>query len=130
MKYILLIAASVGIITYILTQPIFRPRYTTASWYGGETDGLVGKLTASGEPLDDKAMTCALWDVPLGTKIKVSHKNKFVVVRVNDRGPNRKRFPGRGIDLTKAAFARLADPKQGLIKGVKLEIFSFPKSNK
>ena len=130
MKYILLIAASVGIITYILTQPIFRPRYTPASWYGGETDGLVGKLTASGEPLDDKAMTCALWDVPFGTKIKVSHKNKFVVVRVNDRGPNRKRFPGRGIDLTKAAFARLADPKQGLIKGGKLEIFSFPKSNK
>ena len=130
MKYILLIAASVGIITYILTQPIFRPRYTTAAWYGGVTAGLVGKLTASGEPLDDKAMTCALWDVPFGTKIKVSHKNKFVVVRVNDRGPNRKRFPGRGIDLTKAAFARLADPKQGLIKGVKLEIFSFPKSNK
>ena len=130
MKYLILITMCIGIVAYIIAQPVFRPIHTTASWYGGKADGLVGELTASGEPLDDKALTCAMWGVPIGTKIKVTYKNKFVVVRVNDRGPNRKRFPDRGIDLTKAAFSRLADPKLGLLKGVKLELYSLPKSNK
>ena len=120
----------VGIIAYIIGQPIFRPIHTTASWYGGKADGLVGKLTASGEPLDDKALTCAMWGVPFGTKVKVTYMKKHVIVRVNDRGPNQKRHPDRGIDLTKAAFARLGSPSLGLLKGVKLEIHSYPKSNK
>ena len=130
MKYITLIAMCVGVITYIVGQPTFKPVHTTASWYGGKADGLVGKLTASGEPLDDKALTCAMWDVPIGTRIKVTYRNKHVIVRVNDRGPNRKKFPDRGIDLTKEAFSRLGDPRMGLLKGVKLEVYSYPKSNK
>tara|TARA_Y100001963_G_scaffold145410_1_gene218988 strand:- start:265 stop:663 length:399 start_codon:yes stop_codon:yes gene_type:complete len=130
MKYIILMIMCIGIVTYIVAQPIFRPIHTTASWYGGKADGLVGELTASGEPLDDKALTCAMWGVPIGTKIKVTYKNKSVIVRVNDRGPNRKRFPDRGIDLTKAAFSRLADPRLGLLKGVKLELYSLPAKQK
>ena len=130
MKYITLALMCVGIMVYIIGQPVFRPIHTTASWYGGKADGLVGKLTASGEPLDDKALTCAMWGVPFGTKIKVTYMNKHVTVRVNDRGPNQRRHPDRGIDLTKASFSRLGNPSLGILKGVKLEIISYPKSNK
>lgn len=121
MKILITIILSVLIMCYIVAQPIYRPITTVASWYGGKADGLVGKLTASGEPLDDKALTCAMWGFPFGTKIKVTLGNRSVIVRVNDRGPNRKKHPERGIDLTKAAFSRLAHPDAGLLK-VKLEV--------
>lgn len=121
MKILITISLSVLIVCYIVAQPIYRPITTVASWYGGKADGLVGKLTASGEPLDDKAMTCAMWGFPFGTKIKVTLGNRSVIVRVNDRGPNRKKHPERGIDLTKAAFSRLAHTDAGLLK-VKLEV--------
>ena len=121
MKILITIILSVLIMCYVVAQPIYRPINTVASWYGGKADGLVGKLTASGEPLDDKALTCAMWGFPFGTKIKVTLGNRSVIVRVNDRGPNRKKHPERGIDLTKAAFSRLAHPDAGLLK-VKLEV--------
>ena len=116
---------------YVIAQPKFKPITTTASWYGGKTDGLVGKLTASGEPLDDKAMTCAMpAGIPLGTKVRVTLGNKYVICRVNDRGPCQRRHPDRQIDLTKAAFSKLAHPDAGLLKGVKVEIISIPKSKR
>lgn len=123
MKILITISISVIIMCYIVAQPIYRPITTVASWYGGKADGLVGKLTASGEPLNDKALTCAFWGFPFGTKIKVTlvGSNRSVICRVNDRGPNRKKYPERGIDLTKAAFSRLAHPSAGLIT-VKLEV--------
>jgi rare lipoprotein A len=125
MKTLLLLAACCTAIYLIAAQPKFKPIHTKASWYGGGGDGLAGKLTASGEALNPNAMTCACWDVPFGTILKVTLGNRWVLVRVNDRGPNRKRFPDRGIDLTKAAFARLADTEAGLIS-VKVELHSLP----
>ncbi len=93
------------------------PLYGRASWYSRESPG-INERTANNEKFDDQAMTCALWSVRFNQKVKVTNlKNgKSVIVRVNDRGPAR-RFvrQGRVIDLTKAAFDRIASLKQGLI---------------
>ena len=120
MKTILLtIVTGACIFAWIVTRPYAAPPPTvtvTASWYGDEC---AGNLTASGEVFDPRDMTCAMWDVPFGTRVRVQLGPRSVVVRVNDRGPA-KRLK-RGIDLSRAAFAKLADTDAGLIK-VKLTI--------
>lgn len=89
-----------------------KPRKAeVASWYGEE---LRGRLTANGEKFDPDALTCASWDYPFGTKLRVSHGGKSVIVRVNDRGPS-KQFLVRTIDLSREAFRRLAPLEEGLI---------------
>ena len=85
-----------------------------ASWYGGGEK--LNKYTASGEVFVPNDLTCAIWDIPFGTYIKVTNLENgyFIVVRVNDRGPARRL--GRLIDLTRRAFSELAPLKKGLIK--------------
>ncbi len=65
-----------------------KPAYQLglSSWYGRQFHG---KKTASGEPFDMYQFTAAHRNLPLGTWLKVTNvKNgKWVVVRVNDRGP-------------------------------------------
>ncbi len=105
-------------------RPIrFRfPLYGQSSWYS-RTDPGIQKLTANNEIFDDRAMTCAIWDVDFGTWLKVTNREngRSVIVRVNDRGPH-PRFvrQGRVIDLTKTAFKQIASTQQGLIP-VKVE---------
>ena len=79
-------------------------------------------LTASGETFNDNDLTAAKWDIPFGTKIKVTNlqNNKSIIVKINDRGPN-KRFKNRVIDLSRGAFGKIANLKDGLVL-VKLEI--------
>lgn len=79
-------------------------------------------ITANGEKYDENDLTCAIWDVPFNTLIKVTNlnNNKSVIVRTNDRGPN-KRLKERIIDLTPKAFSLIGNLKDGLIK-VKIEI--------
>jgi len=57
-----------------------------ASWYGAEFQG---KQTADGELFDMHDLTCAHRSLPLGTWVKVTnlHTHKWIVARVNDRGP-------------------------------------------
>jgi peptidoglycan lytic transglycosylase len=57
-----------------------------ASWYGPQFQG---KETADGETFNMHALTCAHRSLPLGTWVKVTnlHTRKWIVVRVNDRGP-------------------------------------------
>ncbi len=84
-----------------------------ASWYGNE---LKGHPMANGKPFNPDALTCASWDYPLGTKLRITSGGKSVVVTVTDRGPNKRLVAqGRVIDLSHAAFAVLADPKLGLV---------------
>lgn len=57
-------------------------------------------------------------DVPKGTKLKVSRQDdptKFVVITVNDFGPDRSRFPERVIDLDRVAFAKIGNPRGGTL---------------
>ena len=84
-----------------------------ASFYGdGEK---LNKYTANGEAFNSNDLTCASWHYPFNTKLKVvNHLNgKHIIVRVNDRGPNKRL--GRSIDLTKKAFSKIANTKEGLI---------------
>lgn len=57
-------------------------------------------------------------DVPKGTKLKVSRQDDpatSVIVTVNDYGPDRKLFPERVIDLDKVAFAKIGNPRGGIL---------------
>lgn len=84
-----------------------------ASWYGGQFHG---RKTASGERFNMYAMTCASNSHKMGTRLKVTNKanGKSVVVKVNDTGGFSKY--GRTLDLSKGAFSKIADTKQGTVK--------------
>lgn len=96
------------------------PRTCLASWYG---QAHAGRPTASGEPFDPDRLTAARWDVPFGTRIRVTapQTGRSVTVRINDRGPARRL--GRCIDLSERAFAALGVPlRQGLVDVVLEEV--------
>jgi rare lipoprotein A len=89
-----------------------------ASWYGKQFHG---RTTASGEPYDMFQFTAAHRQIPLGTWVKVTnlHNGRWVMVRVNDRGPVPET---RIIDLSYGAAEMLFDAKdRGLLK-VRLDI--------
>ena len=90
----------------------------TASWYGGKFHG---RTTASGETYNKWAMTTASNSHKMGTKLKVTNieNGKSVVVRVNDTGGFRKY--GRTLDLSRGAFAKIADINKGLVK-IKIQV--------
>ena len=67
-----------------------------ASFYGNES----GSKTASGQRFNQNAMTAAHRSLPFGTKLKVTHGGRSVVVTVNDRGPF---IRGRVLDLSTGA---------------------------
>jgi peptidoglycan lytic transglycosylase len=67
-----------------------------ASYYGNES----GSKTASGERFNQNAMTAAHRTLPFGTKLRVTHGDRSVVVTVNDRGPF---VHGRVLDLSTGA---------------------------
>jgi len=67
-----------------------------ASFYGNES----GNKTASGQRFNQNAMTAAHRSLPFGTKLKVTHGGRSVVVTINDRGPF---IRGRVLDLSTGA---------------------------
>jgi rare lipoprotein A len=73
---------------------------------------LVGHRTASGEPLDREHLTTAHRSLPFGTIIEVTNRTngRKALIRVNDRGPYRRRFL---LDLSLAAAAALGIDRRG-----------------
>jgi rare lipoprotein A len=67
-----------------------------ASFYGNES----GSKTASGQRFDQNALTAAHRSLPFGTKLRVTHGGRSVIVTINDRGPFIK---GRVLDLSTGA---------------------------
>ena len=68
-------------------------------------------------------MTCAMWDAPFHQQLRITNldNGKSIVVRVNDRGPHKRLVrEGRVLDLSKGAFQKIANLKDGLIN-VKVE---------
>jgi rare lipoprotein A len=100
-----------------------------ASYYGGPGDNSVGSKTASGQKFNFKAMTAAHRKMAFGTKVRVTNpKNrKSVTVVINDRGPAA--WTGRCIDLTYAAFGKIANRKHGEVT-VKVQVVSKPKKKR
>lgn len=76
------------------------PETGRASWYG------IQATTASGEAMDEDALTAAHPSLPLGTNVLVENldNGRSVVVRINDRGPFAR---NRIIDVSKAAAEKL-----------------------
>lgn len=99
------------------TQGQDSPPEGIASYY---SEALEGRSTASGEPFRNDLFTAAHRSLPFNTKVKVTNltNNKWVVVRINDRGPFVK---GRIIDLSRAAAEVLEFMDKGLTT-VRLEI--------
>lgn len=67
-----------------------------ASFYGNES----GSKTASGQHFNQNAMTAAHRTLPFGTRLRVTHGDRSVVVTINDRGPF---IRGRVLDLSTGA---------------------------
>ena len=67
-----------------------------ASFYGNES----GSKTASGQRFNQNDMTAAHRSLPFGTRLRVTHGGRSVVVTINDRGPF---IRGRVLDLSTGA---------------------------
>jgi rare lipoprotein A len=67
-----------------------------ASYYGNES----GSRTASGQRFNQNALTAAHRSLPFGTKLRVTHGGRSVIVTINDRGPF---VRGRVLDLSTGA---------------------------
>ena len=82
-----------------------------ASFYA---DRLQGRPTASGQPYDRAALTCAHRTAPFGARLRVTAlgSGRSVVVTVNDSGPH---LAGRVVDLSRAAAERLGLVEAGLL---------------
>ena len=78
-----------------------------ASFYGNES----GSKTASGQRFDQNAMTAAHRSLPFGTKLRVTHNGRSVVVTINDRGPFIK---GRVLDLSTGAARAVGLTSRGV----------------
>jgi len=87
-----------------------------ASWYG---PGYDGKRTSSGEVFDQDALTAAHMNFAFGTQVRVTllSTGRSVVVRINDRFPNKERV----IDLSRGAAKRIGLIGPGTGK-VRLEV--------
>lgn len=106
-----ILTASMAVAVY--SQASELTRHGIASWYGQESAGTM----ANGQPFNPRELTCAIWDYPFGTRLKVSHAGKSVIVEVTDRGPSMHHVrQGRIIDLSQAAFEKLAACSRGLIR--------------
>lgn len=109
----------------LLCAPVLGAQRGTASYYTYEScrrEGTSGVWTASGDAFDENDLTAAMWGVPFGTRVRVTHGSNSVVVRINDRGPSKRLVAtGRIIDLSKGAFLALASLDQGVIP-IDLEI--------
>ena len=79
-----------------------------ASWYG---PGFDGDRTASGATLDTDGLSVAHKTLPMGTKLVVGYKGRYVPVTVSDRGPYRGE---RELDLSQRAARALGLIKYGV----------------
>jgi rare lipoprotein A len=92
-----------------------------ASYY---SDRLAGRRTACGEPYDPRALTAAHRTLPFGTLVHVARSDgRYVVVRINDRGPFAR---GRVIDLSRRAAAELGMLREG-VTDVVLRVVQAPR---
>jgi len=120
---VLVLLMDVGIAAWVLVSDLktrfprmdlSRASVGVASWYSRQ-DKHIKPETANGEKFDDTKMTCASWHHSFGEKLIVLNvlTGKWVVCRVNDRGPNKRL--DRTVDLTYAAFKKIANPRKGLV---------------
>ena len=86
-----------------------KPEHGIATVYAMK---FVGRRTADGEQLDRAHLTAAHRTLPFGTVVEVTNRanGRKTIVRINDRGPYRRRAV---IDLSPAAAAALGLTRHG-----------------
>jgi rare lipoprotein A (peptidoglycan hydrolase) len=102
-------------------KPAAKPyQVGMASWYGKQFHG---RTTASGEDFDMFELTAAHKKLPLGSYVKVTNlrNGKWVIVRVNDRGPY---VGARIMDLSYSA-ARMLNFRDG-VEPVRIDLIDPP----
>ena len=111
-----LLAASYFLTTCATTNGASQGR---ASWYGKKYHG---HKTASGQIYNMYGFTAAHRLYRFGTMLKVTNltNGKFVIVRVNDRGPFK---TDRIIDLSYAAAKKIGMISKGVVK-VKIDVIN------
>jgi rare lipoprotein A len=107
------LAFFIALLALTATKPANAQEVGLASFYTGS------QSTASGERYDSSKFTAAHRTLRFGSLMRVTYQKRYVVVRINDRGPNVK---GRIIDLSLAAAKSLGMSRAGLLR-VKLEPF-------
>ena len=92
-----------------------------ASYYDDSSvDPRWGGVTKSGEKFDENKLTVAVppsrWKELKGKRLKMTNRKngRSVVARVNDTGGFEKY--GRSVDLSKAAFTAIANPRRGTVE--------------
>lgn len=99
--------------TLVISQSVTR----TLSVYGDE---FIGRKMANGERFYQHLHTCATNDWKLGTKLRITHNGRSVVLTVSDRMA--KRFSGKRIDLPRDRWRELEQKPDGLHRGAKVEV--------
>ena len=94
----IVIASTSLFLSGCVTTSDAKPQIMSTTWYKH------GKKTANGERFDPNGMTAAHRTLPFGTRLLLTHKDKSVIVRINDRGPFVK---GRQLDLARGAAKAL-----------------------
>lgn len=133
---IFLLIASVNFSPILAKSVKKSVQFGKASFYDNYFQG---RLTASGVVFNQNKLTAAHRHFAFGTKIKVTNlKNKrSVKLVVNDRGPyvyqktkisrryksRPKLDESRNIDLSKSAFCKIANEKDGVVD-VKIEVLN------
>lgn len=109
-KLITLLTLAITLLTPTLA---YAQTVHNVSWYGGYFHG---RKTASGEIYNKHALTTASNSHKMGTKLKVTNvkTGKSVTVKVNDTGGFAKY--NRTLDLSQAAFQKIAPLSQGVAK--------------
>ena len=122
-------AVSIAAIFFLSGCELCFAETGTASYYTVESCLIESGqyVMANKEVLNDQKYTCASWFYSFGTRLKVSRLDKkrktmpSIIVVVTDRGPAKSLVKkGRIVDLSMAAFAKLAPLSKGVIT-VKIE---------
>ena len=96
---------------WLLFHPPPKPEFMKISWYGKQHHG---RLTASGIKFNMNELTAAHKTLPFGTKLQITHKENWITVIINDRGPY---IQGRHLDVSYAAAKALDMIGEGVIIG-------------
>lgn len=114
MLYRFLLSASIVLGAFAPAAVEAKSSCGQASFYG-HGDGFAWRTMANGQPMNPQALTTAHPSLPMGTKLRVTNpaNGKSVVLTVVDRGPY---HGGRILDLSYAAFQKIASSSQGLAR--------------
>lgn len=113
-----------------VVDSVWKPMYRDTGYASYYANKFEGRRTANGERYRKKYFTAAHKTLPFGTLLKVTNpkNHKWVIVRVNDRGPHHRK---RIIDLSYKAAKHLGLVKrQGVVKVYIEEVPKIPAAKK